>query len=470
MKTLHLLQAMAILLAASTAYAADPVGTVVRITGRATATAPDNTSRNLELKSPVMQKDRIKTEAGSSLQIMFVDDSVISQGESSEMTIDEYVYNPAKKEDNRCTLNIAKGFFRAVTAKITELNPEKFNIKTKLAVIGVRGCEIGITVSEHDANVYILSLPDGKSIIVTLTPGTGASAVTTTGTVTGQEAIEIIKAGVVVQIRDDGTTSQHEISLQEAIDLIRKVEGPDDQNDSSNGGQGGNDPDNRAAGFANDQNNDGSLDESGNSTFSGVTPPVDDDDDSSGGGEKSTYGYTLKGTGTDWEWGVWGYAGFTPDSVEFSSKVIMPDATVAGLFGAGGYILAPGAGQTAAAIVNYGGVNYCVEGPCEIFVSIPPGTPPGSWSVLTPSPLTDGGTTLLGLSLSGIVLGSGQLSGSVSAGSLTVDGTTFAAVDGGGSASANLTGSGAVPTGIIGAYDCTFGGGAATVSGGFGGN
>jgi len=114
-----------------TAFSADPIGTIVSLNGKATATSQDGTTRNLELKSPVFLKDKIKTDVSASLQIMFLDDSVLSQGEKSEMTVDEYVYSPKKKEDNSCTVKLSKGFFRAVTARITALNPDRFKVKTK---------------------------------------------------------------------------------------------------------------------------------------------------------------------------------------------------------------------------------------------------------------------------------------------------------------------------------------------------
>ena len=175
------------------------------------------------------------------------------------------------------------------------------------------------------------------------------------------------------------------------------------------------------------------------------------------------------GTGIGWEWGAWAYPSTSPEKVDFKASSILPDATVAGLFGPGYNLFSSG---TAAAIVKYSGNNYLVSGPCDISVTIPSGTPPGNWTVSVPSPLTDGAGTSFNLNISGTVNDAGVFSGTLPyiMNSLTVAGTPFFTADmTGSSAAANLIGSG-TPSGIIGNFNITFGSGAAVVQGGFGGN
>ncbi|OGV57642.1 MAG: hypothetical protein A2283_02850 [Lentisphaerae bacterium RIFOXYA12_FULL_48_11] len=59
-----------------------------------------------------------------------------------------------------------KGVFRVVTGKITKINPERFRVRTKMATIGIRGCDVGFFVTEQSANVYVISLKGKESITV----------------------------------------------------------------------------------------------------------------------------------------------------------------------------------------------------------------------------------------------------------------------------------------------------------------
>jgi len=145
--------------------AAKSIGSIVALTGQATITGVDGEFRMLKLKSPVFLNDKITTGKGSKVQIMFDDDSVLSQGEASEMTIDNYVYSPEKKNSN-CSLKLAKGVFRVITGKITELNPDRFKVRTRMATIGIRGCELGFSLRRDKEDIYILELPKGKSIVI----------------------------------------------------------------------------------------------------------------------------------------------------------------------------------------------------------------------------------------------------------------------------------------------------------------
>jgi len=146
--------------------AENSVGQIIAIDGQARAAGADGKERQLNLKSDVFMNDRIVTAAGAKLQIRFNDDSVISQGERSEMTIDQYVYNPQDNKKDNCSLRMMKGVFRTITGKITEINPERFKIKTNLATIGIRGCELGFRLQINREDVYVLDLPPGDSVII----------------------------------------------------------------------------------------------------------------------------------------------------------------------------------------------------------------------------------------------------------------------------------------------------------------
>ena len=62
----------------------------------------------------------------SKVQIQFQDNSYLSQGENSRITIDEYVYDPDKGENSGLLVNMAKGAFRLITGLIAKQNPDKY--------------------------------------------------------------------------------------------------------------------------------------------------------------------------------------------------------------------------------------------------------------------------------------------------------------------------------------------------------
>ena len=51
-----------------------------------------------------------------------------------------------------------------VTGKITKLNPEKFEVRTKMATIGIRGCDLGFRVEEKKENIYVIALHEDEGV------------------------------------------------------------------------------------------------------------------------------------------------------------------------------------------------------------------------------------------------------------------------------------------------------------------
>ena len=143
------------------------IGSVVAIEGSATADGTDGAQRVLVLKSQIFMKDKVKTAENSKMQIMFSDNSLISQGANSELVIDEYVYNPKVKEENKASVGVVKGVFRMVTGKITKLNPEKFETRTKMATIGIRGCDLGFRVDDGKEDIYVIELHGDENVVIT---------------------------------------------------------------------------------------------------------------------------------------------------------------------------------------------------------------------------------------------------------------------------------------------------------------
>jgi len=100
--------------------------------------------RVLELGSPIIHNERLRTSAAGSLQVVFLDKTTLSLGPSSELTIDSFVYDPAR-QSGKMALSLGKGVLRVVGGDVTHTGGA--TVTTPVATIGVRG---GVATISHD--------------------------------------------------------------------------------------------------------------------------------------------------------------------------------------------------------------------------------------------------------------------------------------------------------------------------------
>lgn len=194
------------------AFAAEPIGQILAIEGRVTARGGDGNVRELNLKSPVFAGDEIITGHDAKVQVFLLDDTTLSQGENSIMVIDEYVYDSSKNEGG-AMIRFVRGVFRSITGRLTEANPDRFQIRTGRAVIGVRGCDLIFDVQEALERIYVLELPSGKSIMFNLAePSHGRGALP-----------DVNRRGRVVHIHHDGRYRERAFRLSTINELIDAV-------------------------------------------------------------------------------------------------------------------------------------------------------------------------------------------------------------------------------------------------------
>ena len=95
--------------------------------------------RPLAEGDPIFTGDVLVTAANSRMEVRFEDDTVLSQGENSRLTVDEYTYDPNNDDASNMLFQMTEGAFRMVTGKIAEANPDAVRVESPLAVIGIRG-------------------------------------------------------------------------------------------------------------------------------------------------------------------------------------------------------------------------------------------------------------------------------------------------------------------------------------------
>lgn len=136
----------------------------------------------LAFNSPIEFKDTLRTGPASSLQVRFVDDSMLSVRENSEFAIEDYQFG-AKEEEQRSFFRLVKGGFRAVTGLIGRANHANYRVRAENATIGIRGTDYAVRACAGDcgANVKdglygtVLGLSSGTNRI-TVTNNAGESS------------------------------------------------------------------------------------------------------------------------------------------------------------------------------------------------------------------------------------------------------------------------------------------------------
>ena len=89
----------------------------------------------LGVGSKVFQNEVITTGAESLAQLLFLDETSLSVGPKSQVTLDKFVFNPSQGSGS-AVFSATKGAFRFITGS---QDPRHYTINTPVATIGVRG-------------------------------------------------------------------------------------------------------------------------------------------------------------------------------------------------------------------------------------------------------------------------------------------------------------------------------------------
>ncbi len=100
----------------------------------------------------VLFGDLYETGPGSRAKLLFADDSIITMGEKTKITITEQIYDPSK--DQRSTVvNMVSGKARALVGKAFTGSGSKFEVHTPTAVAAARGTYFIVWVFEQDGKL-----------------------------------------------------------------------------------------------------------------------------------------------------------------------------------------------------------------------------------------------------------------------------------------------------------------------------
>lgn len=99
----------------------------------------------------VEARDTVITGANGSVGITFQDNSLLSAGPNSELTIERFVFDSTTHKGEFDTA-LKKGTLAVVSGKIVKQSPEAMRVKTPAAIMGVRGTEFVVKVEDPPAN------------------------------------------------------------------------------------------------------------------------------------------------------------------------------------------------------------------------------------------------------------------------------------------------------------------------------
>ena len=149
----------------SIGFANDVIGVISAGIGDIT----NQKNEKLETGSKIYFGDTIIVKAQSTAQILLLDETALTIGEKSELTIDDFVYD-AKSKVGKIVSNIKIGTVRIITGEISNQNPNNLEVNIPTGSIGARGTEF-VVVTESDKKSTVVLLGPGKKNTLGMVPG-----------------------------------------------------------------------------------------------------------------------------------------------------------------------------------------------------------------------------------------------------------------------------------------------------------
>ncbi len=101
-----------------------------------------------EVGTPVITGSKLKTGSNGSMGVTFKDNTVMSFGPNTELTVDEYLYAPNQGK-LKLGASMAKGTLAYLSGAIAKIKPDAVSVKTPTGTIGVRGTHFVVKVEDE---------------------------------------------------------------------------------------------------------------------------------------------------------------------------------------------------------------------------------------------------------------------------------------------------------------------------------
>ena len=123
------------------------IGSISMLKGKATVTRSGDVLK-ARTGDRIEEGDTINTFARSRMQIILNDDTITTFGQNTEYIFDSYDAN----DDPHANMTLTRGFLRTITGRIGKVAPNRFTLKTRNSLIGIRGTGWITYVNENVEN------------------------------------------------------------------------------------------------------------------------------------------------------------------------------------------------------------------------------------------------------------------------------------------------------------------------------
>src|SRR6266446_9404584 len=129
--------ALLLALAGGAALAQERVGVSSAVNPEVTGTPPGAAARQVVIGQEVVVNERFTTGPLGQTQLLFLDESAMTIGPNSDLTIDQFVYD-AKSGTGQLAMSASRGLLRYVGGKLSK-QEEGVSLRTSTATLAVRG-------------------------------------------------------------------------------------------------------------------------------------------------------------------------------------------------------------------------------------------------------------------------------------------------------------------------------------------
>ena len=135
----------------ASAQSANKIGVASAVKNRVEGSSGN---RALTPGSSVFAREVVRTGAESTAQLLFLDETSLSIGPQSELTLDRFVFDPNRGAGN-LAISATRGVFRFVSGS---QQPSSYQIRTPVATIGVRGTVVEGKLGKNSQGQLVLAV------------------------------------------------------------------------------------------------------------------------------------------------------------------------------------------------------------------------------------------------------------------------------------------------------------------------
>lgn len=96
---------------------------------------------------PVRQSDTLVTGADGSVGVTFSDNSLLSAGPGSVLVIERYAFD-STTHAGQFDASLKKGTLAVISGKMVKQSPDAMRVRTPVSIMGVRGTEFVVKVTD----------------------------------------------------------------------------------------------------------------------------------------------------------------------------------------------------------------------------------------------------------------------------------------------------------------------------------